>query len=118
MEQLTFEIDLLTPLVNERAASETLEERFHRFHKRNPHVYRAIVRVARQLKDAGWKSASIAMVFERLRWLYGIRTRGDNYCLNNSYRAFYSRLVMDLEPDLDGFFQTRHQPTQDTREEE
>jgi len=32
-----------------------------------------------------------------------------DYSLNNSYRAFYARLIMRNAPDLDGFFEVRAQ---------
>lgn len=32
---------------------------------------------------------------------------GDEYKLNNDYRAFYARLLMANEPELAGFFETR-----------
>lgn len=36
-----------------------------------------------------------------------LQTQGDEYRLNNVYTAFYARLLMDNEPELQGFFETR-----------
>jgi hypothetical protein len=36
-----------------------------------------------------------------------LSTRGDEFKLNNDYRAPYARLIMRREPDLDGLFETR-----------
>lgn len=81
--------------------------RFNAFHKRNPHVYLAIVAIARHLKQEGWKKAGMKMIFERLRWKYAMKTRGDKWNFNNTYTAHYARLVMAQEKDLAGFFETR-----------
>jgi len=84
-------------------------ERFEAFHQANPHVYRALLDIARGIKRQGWRRASISLLFERLRWLRLIQTRGqDRYKLNNNYQPFYARLLT-MEPGLEGFLQTRRQ---------
>ncbi len=85
----------------------TIDERFKLFHEQNPHVYERIVSITRDLKLRGWKRAGIAMIFERLRWLYAIQTSGDDYKLNNDFRALYARKVMQEYPEFNGFFATR-----------
>jgi hypothetical protein len=82
-------------------------ERFELFHRANPHVYDAIVQIARDLKQRGFKSCGMKLIFERLRWLTAIETRGDGFKLNNVYTAFYARFVMSREVDLKGFFRVR-----------
>jgi hypothetical protein len=44
---------------------------------------------------------------ETLRDKFACTTRGDRWKLNNNYTAHYARLVMNQEPDLAGFFETR-----------
>lgn len=85
----------------------TLGQRFLRFHIANPHVYAEIVRIARDLKGRGFRTCGMKLVFERLRWLVAIETKGDGFRINNSYTAFYARIVMEEEPDLRGFFRLR-----------
>lgn len=87
----------------------TATERFEAFHRANPQVLYALVEVAKGLKGQGFRTASINLLFERLRWLYAIKTRGDAYRLNNNYRAFYARLIMAAHPELEGFFKVREQ---------
>lgn len=89
--------------------SLTNKERFDRFHAANPGVYRELARLARYLRGREIQRTAIALLFERLRWTY-LETHGDPYKLNNTYRAFYARLLMELEPDLEGFFITRGSP--------
>lgn len=86
---------------------ESPEERFRRFHEANPHVYAAVVHFARVMRGKGAVRGSIWLIFNRLRWEYAIQTRGDAFRLNNNLTPFYSRLVMEREADLDGFFETR-----------
>jgi hypothetical protein len=87
---------------------KSLRERFTTFHNGNPHVYREIVDIARQMKGRGAKKMGIALIFERLRWIHFIQTLGDeDFKLNNNYKAEYARLIMTREPDLEGFFETR-----------
>lgn len=100
------------PVDDDRALS--LRERFARFHADNPEVYRLLVRFARELKAHGRGSYGIAALFERVRWHYAVeRDDAEEFKLNNSYRAFYARLLMAQEPDLAGFFETRVQRTED-----
>ena len=79
---------------------------FAQFHRENPHVYRQLVKLCRQAKRSGRDRWSINGVFEVLRWSTMITT-GDDFKLNNDYRADYARLVMAQEPELNGFFETR-----------
>lgn len=79
---------------------------FRRFHEENPHVFREIVRLCRRAKERGHDRWSINGIFEVLRW-QAIETDEEKPTLNNNYRAFYARLVMDRCPDLAGFFEIR-----------
>ena len=88
--------------------SMSLSERFEAFHRANPHVYRAIVKVSRGARAMGHEHYSIARIFEYLRYT-SLVTTGEEWKLNNSYRAFYARMAMSREPDLANFFETRTQ---------
>ena len=98
----------LHPLVKVRTMGP-LGSRFVEFHNANPHVYEALVQLARWCRASGWRAGSINLFFEQLRWQYAIQTRGDEYALNNNFRAFYARLIMSTCPDLMGFFHVRMQ---------
>lgn len=89
--------------------SGTMEERFYAFHEANPHVFEALFRLARAARRDGWKVTSINLFFERLRWDWAVRTKGEDYKLNNNYRAFYARAIMKTDPALNGLFRTREQ---------
>lgn len=86
-----------------------LYQKFEKFHRENPHVYRVLVALAREWKRrTGRDEIGIAALFERARWEIALATTGSDYKLTNSYRAFYARLIMQREPDLRGLFALRN----------
>jgi hypothetical protein len=86
---------------------QTIEERFQAFHDRNPQVYRALRDMALEMRRRGHRQYGIKALFEVLRFNHAMRTEGDIFKLNNNYTALYARLLMDNEPELDGFFELR-----------
>ena len=107
---MTAQLDIFnTPAQRGRLS---LKERFDAYHAMNPHVYRALVKLARQLVRRGHRNLGIKMLFEVLRWQSMIETndpnpRSDEYKLCNDYTAHYARLMMAREPDLEGVFRLR-----------
>lgn len=85
----------------------TLAEQFMAFHRANPQVYRALRLLALNLVSTGRRRGSINQLFEVLRYEYALRTAGDEYKLNNNWRSRYARLLMENEPILRGWFETR-----------
>ena len=88
---------------------DSIPERFKRFHSANPHVYDALVTLARQFRQRREDSKiGIGMLYEVLRWNYYMTTDSeDDYKLSNDFRAFYARKIMAENPDLKGIFQTK-----------
>jgi hypothetical protein len=86
-----------------------LAKRFWGFHAANPEVYASLVRLAREFRRMRpAKNIGIALLYERLRWDFTMQTLSDDeFKLTNDYRAFYSRLIMQREPDLAGLFVTK-----------
>lgn len=85
----------------------TNEELFRRFHDENPHVYRALVKLALRAKAAGIKKWGINAVIEVFRWEWAIETKGDTFKINNNHAPHYARMIMAREPALEDFFNTR-----------
>ena len=107
-DQLTFPfLEEIIPPENMRGAP--LDERFRAFHEANPQVYEALCILARQLKARGRRRYSIKGLFEELRHRYRLQTdrMGSDYKIDNSFSSRYARAMMEQEPDLDGFFETR-----------
>lgn len=88
-----------------------LEKQFLKFHLANPHVYQLLVSFAREWRLKGKGKLGMAMLFEHARWVTCTQTTADDYVLNNNHRAFYARLIMRREPDLNGLFNLREQRT-------
>ena len=89
--------------------SSSIDEQFLQFHEANPHVYRNLVRLAREAKSQGCKKLGMKFLFERLRWEYILKTKhsASEYAINNNFTSRYARMIMDDCPDLQGFFETR-----------
>jgi hypothetical protein len=78
------------------------------FHSDNPWVYDKLRDMALRLKRSGRDSYGIAALFEVLRYEYAIQTKSDDGLkLNNNYRALYSRMLAQQEPELKDFFRMR-----------
>ena len=101
---------LFDRIVTINAHGMTLEQQFEAFHQANPQVYPALRRLALDAARHG-RRLGIGMLFEVLRWQYAMNDDGpgQEFKLNNNYRAFYARLLMEREPDLQGYFETRTQ---------
>jgi hypothetical protein len=82
--------------------------RFNRYHEANPHVYTMFVKFARQVKHIGLNKYSIWAVANRVRWHYEFEVKGDEkFKISNDFLSRYSRLIMQNESDLAGFFTTK-----------
>ena len=69
-------------------AWKSIAERFDTFHRANPHIYRRIVQIARQMQARGVRKMGISLIFERLRWLHFIEVKTDEgFKLSNDFRA-------------------------------
>ncbi|OBI95586.1 hypothetical protein A5625_08160 [Mycobacterium sp. 1465703.0] len=85
-----------------------MPERFEEFHADNPVVYDTLVRLAREwVARTGRHKLGIATLFERTRWEIALATNDPEYKLNNNWKAYYARLIMRREPDLDELFDLR-----------
>lgn len=85
----------------------TLQQKFEQYHKDNPHVLPALIRLTDQAVAKGHRRLGIKLLFEILRWESMISTKGDEYKINNNYAPYYVRLIEDLRPDLVGVFAKR-----------
>ena len=103
------QLDFWAPIeVLEHVKGETLQQRFERFHARNPHVYAALVAIARRMVKAGKSRIGIKQIYEVLRYERLIYTRSDDgHRLNNNFTSRYARLIIAQEADLSNVFETR-----------
>ena len=94
---------------------QTLADRFEAFHEANPRVYETLLHLSREwVRRRSGQKCSISMLFETARWLLSLETQSaDEFKLNNSHRAFYSRLLMLNHPELSDLFDLRYAPEAD-----
>lgn len=79
------------------------------FHLEHPAVAHAILDLALPLARAGHRRLSIAMFWETIRYrsMIGARPGEEPWRLNNVYRPYYARWLMETELELRGIFATR-----------
>jgi hypothetical protein len=97
----------------------TAQDKFEEFHALNPHIYDMLVELSRRMKTKKtMKQWSVYAAYEHVRYQWNAHTRSfDNYKLPNEFRPHYSRLIMEQESDLDGFFRTKgDKPTSSEKE--
>lgn len=86
----------------------SIQRRFLRFHRENPHVYYELVSLCRQAKACGQKHIGVKMLWEVMRWNRLIQTKSAlGIKLDNNHHSRYARLVAKKEPDLAGMFRFR-----------
>lgn len=82
-------------------------ERFEKFHAEHPEVYAKLVQLARDARSSGLRHYGMRALWERMRWHFQVENRDEDFKLNDHYPPYYSRLIMQREKDLEGFFETR-----------
>ena len=78
--------------------------KFWDFHRANPAVFAMLRMYALVAKERKRGQYSISVITEIIRWHVDIETSGSEFKLCNSHRAYYARLLMLYEPELEGFF--------------
>lgn len=98
--QNSAELAPLAPLVVPDFEPEAnLSARFAAFHKANPHVADAFEVLTAQWLNAGHRRVGMKAVAERARWESGLSMASEGWKINNSYVAFYARILLDRHPE-------------------
>lgn len=97
-EQLTFGLQ------------KSLSQQFYEFHEANPEVFVALEEMAITLIERGRRKFGISLLIEVLRWNYYMKTDDPNsdYKINNNYRSYYARLLIEHHPDWADVFELRN----------
>tara|TARA_S200002703_G_scaffold159130_1_gene171553 strand:+ start:1305 stop:1640 length:336 start_codon:yes stop_codon:yes gene_type:complete len=76
--------------------------------REDPFLIRDLARLALDLRGQGHKRWSIDALFHVLRWQRATTIRNhDGLKLNNNHTALAARELMEIYPQLDGFFEVR-----------
>ena len=86
---------------------DKIELAFLRFHSDNPKVYEEVRDISLEISRSGKEFYGMKAVFEVVRYHRTIKTNDPSFKLNNNYTALYSRMLMEREPELAGFFKIR-----------
>lgn len=88
----------------------THAEKFEEFHKANPEVFQMLEVLASSLIARGRKKIGIGFLCEVLRWNYYMETSDPNseFKLNNNYRPYYARLLIERHPSWADAFEIRN----------
>tara|TARA_B100001175_G_scaffold278152_1_gene254582 strand:- start:6829 stop:7173 length:345 start_codon:yes stop_codon:yes gene_type:complete len=78
-----------------------------RFHADNPDIYFYIRSMALDLFNSGHKTWGMKSLIEAVRWQIATTTTDPVFKINNNHAPYYARYLMDMEPQLEGFFKTR-----------
>ena len=84
---------------------DRLQVRFVKFDAEHPEVYKKLVELALSYHNRGVRRG-IAHLWEVLRYTIWIN-HDEDFMLNNDFRSRYARLLMEREPLLRGYFETR-----------
>ena len=90
------------------------KELFWDFHRANPEVYTLLLRKARQARAKGKTKYSMRAIWEVVRWDLNVTSTDVNqnaFKLNDHYVPHYARLIMDQNPEFEGFFELRRPST-------
>lgn len=102
-----FDIPTLPQIVNRSVPGLSPDEDFAMFVQDNPAFVLACRQLALDMRNDGMQRGGIKAVFEILRWWYARKTNGEQYSVNNNYASRMARFLMETEPRLAGFFETR-----------
>tara|TARA_Y100000310_G_C20544050_1_gene744737 strand:- start:45 stop:443 length:399 start_codon:yes stop_codon:yes gene_type:complete len=99
-----------------------LEKKFWEFHFKHPDVYSTLVSFARQWRQRKGMKAKVGIkaLYERARWEIWFESLTDEKPpkLSNNHTAFYARLLMKKNPELEGIFRLKAQKVKATFEDE
>lgn len=85
----------------------SLQKRFEKFDAANPHIFAALLSIARRWKAAGRTHCSVDFLMHILRWETGLRGEGDVFKINNDYASLYARKIVATHPEFEDFFSMR-----------
>jgi hypothetical protein len=90
----------------DEARRADLRERAEKWVGENPEIYRLFVRFAEDLATLG-KRFGIGLLAERVRWECAVSFPDKKWKVNNSYRAYLARRLMEEVPGCRTLIETR-----------
>ncbi len=95
----------LPPIQSVRARpQESVHDQFLRFHESNPHVFARLRDVSLAMRRRGMVHWGGRAAYEIVRFQGQLSTSAAAFKLPNVFAPYYTRLLMEQEPELAGFF--------------
>ena len=85
----------------------SIADGFAKFHKENPHIYKAYETQALQAIQKGRKKISSKLIINWIRWNEYLKSTDQNFKINDAYQAYYSRLFVSKYPEHSDVFNFR-----------
>jgi hypothetical protein len=85
-----------------------IDERFAKFHAKNPQVFEKLVELCWEIKAHGFKRYSVRTLWETMRWHFSMKVqKTGKFALNDALTSRYARKLMNDIPAFAGMFETR-----------
>ena len=97
------------PLFKPTLEKTKLAQQWDECKAKQPDLIPKLAEIARKLKRRGYQRYSISGLFHILRWETDETTGDHGLKVNNNHQPFAARELMEIYPELKGFFKTREQ---------
>jgi hypothetical protein len=102
------QMDPLTELLEYRKphGASPMLNRAYRFHRENPQVLDFLVRELRAVRSSERLRTSLGSLWHYMRWTLVKKRRaaGETFVVTQNLSAYYSRFLVILHPEFNGFF--------------
>ena len=93
--------------INKRGIKMSNRKKFEMFQKDNEHVLFKLIELCELAVSSGRTKLSMNQMFEVLRWDYSLKTHAQDFKLCNNYRAYFTRLIRKVRPELGNLITSR-----------
>ncbi len=109
MEKFITAVDELMQHCRENGLKRSrLMSRFYRFHRHNEFLLDFLLQELLTLRANGWRSTSFEMLWHHARWVLTFcRVPGEAFSVCQNLMPHYSRLVLILFPEFNGFYRLK-----------
>jgi len=85
----------------------SIREGFNKFHKENPHIFKAFEEQALKAINKGRIKISSKLIINWIRWNEFLRSSDQNFKINDAYQSYYARYFVEIYPQYIDVFDFR-----------
>lgn len=87
---------------------KTIQAKFEKYHRENPHVYELLEEAAfRLIEEQGKRRIGMKALVEDIRWNHRVRTTGPEFLIDNKFTSRYARLLVKNHPEWESRIEMR-----------